>query len=241
MSSAAHGRFSSGTGGIGGPTGNGIGWGRGGTPIPATTRPATGTTGGGAGTTTRRTRPLGGIEHRVGMLDREPSREPSRGSLARGACSPAWLDATPKSSANLGLLNNLRWLVRCRESPPSVEVPMKVRTLLIPALVFGAAIPIPERPYECAEQQEPPWARRLARARTAGRPEPTVIGVNTTRVDFDRQARRRPRRILATDGFEESELIDDTSSPGGSGSHHRDRVDARRRNPSYKHDVKGNG
>ena len=118
---------------------------------------------------------------------------------------------------------------------------MKVRTLLIPALVFGVAIPGCRNDRASVHrQQEPPGPGRLAAREQPANPEPTVIGVNTTRVDFDGKLAGVRVAILATDGFEESELIDARQALADQGastvivSTHAGEIQ------SHEHDVKGN-
>jgi len=94
---------------------------------------------------------------------------------------------------------------------------MKVRTLFIPAWLLGLAL------AGCRNDApnpsgEPPNSKRVAAGREteiAPRPAepseskaPTVIGVNTRSIDFDGKLAGVRVAILATDGFEEAELID---------------------------------
>jgi protease I len=126
---------------------------------------------------------------------------------------------------------------------------MKVRTLLIPAMVFGAGI-AGCRSRQTNLQQEPPGPGRLSATQdtptkdtqdTEVNPNsPTVIGVNTTRVNWDGRLTGVRVAMLATDGFEEAELIDTRQALADEGavtvivSTHSGEIQG------YKHDIKGN-
>jgi len=90
---------------------------------------------------------------------------------------------------------------------------MKVCTRLIPAFVIAAGVAACQSDTPKPTGEAPAPAVAAARdapgsASVAGAPEPTVIGVNTTRVNFDGKLAGVRVAILATDGFEEAELVD---------------------------------
>jgi deglycase len=99
---------------------------------------------------------------------------------------------------------------------------MNVRTLLIPALAFAASIIGCQKDHANSKQQPPrflglaapdpqvsPTATIAAAEPTVIGVNTTVIGVNTTNVNWDDGKLVGVRvAILATDGFEEAELVD---------------------------------
>jgi protease I len=92
------------------------------------------------------------------------------------------------------------------------EVAMKVRTLLISSMIVGAGIS-GCRNDNANPTQPAPQPGRLAgsnenAASSATPAAPTVIGVNTAGVDWNGPLTGVRVAILATDGFEESELVD---------------------------------
>jgi deglycase len=89
---------------------------------------------------------------------------------------------------------------------------MKVLTLLISTMIVGAGIG-GCRNHTANSTQPSPGPGRPASANEsfslgANPPSPSVIGVNTTAIDWDGPLTGVRIAIIATDGFEQSELVD---------------------------------
>jgi len=97
---------------------------------------------------------------------------------------------------------------------------MKTRTLLITTLVFGGGVVGCQDHAKSKQQQPAPTALAPREPQVSAprepqvsapatySPGPTVIGVNTTRVNWDGKLAGVRVAILAADGFEEAQLVD---------------------------------
>src|SRR5260221_8828312 len=121
--------------------------------------------------------------------------------------------ATVAESATVekGARSRARWLAICRVPLTRVEEPMRARTLCMSVITAGIAVIAGCRDNQPGFKAEPspggvPSPEEHQAQMTA--PGPRVIGVNTSHIDETGKLSGFRIAILATDGFEQSELIE---------------------------------